>query len=62
MNLPGYQKLDLAFAYTLFRDVIGLRDVVWKTVFQNVFNQNYQEVTGFSSPRLSALTGIEVRY
>jgi hypothetical protein len=36
--------------------------VVWKTVFQNVLNQNYQEITGFSSPRLSALTGFEVRY
>ncbi len=62
VDLPGYQKLDLAVAYTLFRDVIGLRDIVWKTVFQNVLNQNYQEITGFSSPRLSALTGIEVRY
>jgi vitamin B12 transporter len=62
VDLAGYQKLDLAVAYTLFRDVIGLRDVVWKTVFQNVLNQSYQEITGFSSPRLSALTGIEVRY
>jgi vitamin B12 transporter len=62
VNLPGYQKLDLAVAYTLFRDVVGLRDVVWKTVFQNVLNQNYQEVKNFSSPRFSALTGIEVRY
>jgi len=62
VTLRGYQKLDLAIAYTLFRDVIGLRDVVWKTVFQNVLNQNYQEVAGFSSPRFSALTGIEVRY
>jgi len=62
VNLRGYQKLDLAVAYTLFRNVIGLREVVWKTVFQNVLNQNYQEITGFSSPRLSALTGFEVRY
>jgi len=62
VNLPGYQKLDLSFAYTLFRNVIGLREVVWKTVFQNVLNENYQEITGFSSPRLSALTGFEVRY
>ena len=62
VDQPGYQKFDLAFAYTLFKDVIGLREVVWKTVFQNVLNQNYQEITGFSSPRLSALTGFEVRY
>ena len=62
VNLRGYQKLDLAVAYTLFRNVIGLREVVWKTVFQNVLNENYQEITGFSSPRLSALTGFEVRY
>ena len=62
VNLRGYQKLDLAVAYTLFRNVIGLREVVWKTVFQNVLNQSYQEITGFSTPRLSALTGFEVRY
>jgi len=62
VNLPGYQKLDLSFAYVLFKDVIGLREVVWKTRFQNVLNQQYEEVFGFSAPRLSALTGIEVRY
>ena len=62
VNLPGYQKLDLSFAYTVLRNVIGLREVVWKTVFQNVLNESYQEITGFSSPRLSALTGFEVRY
>ncbi|MGH7319085.1 MAG: TonB-dependent receptor plug domain-containing protein [Candidatus Rokuibacteriota bacterium] len=62
VNLPGYQKLDLAVAYTLFRDVVGLRNVVWKTVFQNILNEQYQEVFGFSSPRFSVLTGIEVRY
>src|SRR5262245_48624529 len=62
VNLPGYQKLDLSFAYVLFKDVIGLREVVWKTRFQNVLNEKYEEVFGFSAPRLSALTGIEVRY
>lgn len=56
------ESADLAVAYTLFKDVIGLRDVAWKTVFQNVLNQNYQEINGFRSARLSALTGIEVRY
>jgi hypothetical protein len=62
VNLRGYQKLDLAVAYTLLKNVVGLREVVWKTVFQNVLNQSYQEINGFSSPRLSALTGFEVRY
>lgn len=62
VTLPGYQKLDLSVAYTVFRDVLGLRDVVWKTRFQNLLNERYEEVFGFSSPRLSVLTGLEVRY
>jgi vitamin B12 transporter len=62
VTLPGYEKLDLSFAYVLFKDVVGLREITWKTRFQNVLNERYEEVFGFSSPRLSALTGIEVRY
>jgi vitamin B12 transporter len=60
--LPGYEKLDLSFAYTVFRNVLGLREVTWKTRLQNVLNQKYEEVFGFSAPRISALTGLEVRY
>lgn len=62
VTLPGYEKLDLSVAYTLFRDVVGLQDITWKTRFQNLLNERYEEVFGFSSPRLSVLTGIEVRY
>jgi len=29
---------------------------------QNVINERYEEVFGFSSARISALTGFEVRY
>jgi vitamin B12 transporter len=62
VTLPGYEKLDLAVGWTLFRNVVGLQDVTWKTRFSNVLNERYEEVFGFSSPRLSVLTGIEVRY
>jgi vitamin B12 transporter len=62
VTLPGYQKLDLSFAYTLFKDVLGLREITWKTRLQNVLNQDYEEIFGFSAPRITALTGLEVRY
>jgi vitamin B12 transporter len=62
VNLPGYQKLDLAFSWTLFRNVIGLQEINWRTRLSNVLNQQYEEVFGFSSPRISALTGFEIRY
>ncbi len=62
VTLPGYEKLDLSFAYTLFKDVAGLREVTWKTRLQNLLNERYEEVFGFSTARFSALTGIEVRY
>lgn len=62
VTLEGYEKLDLSFAYTLWKDVLGLREITWKTRLQNILNQDYEEAFGFSAPRISALTGIEVRY
>jgi len=62
VTLGGYEKLDLSVAYVLFRGVIGLRAITWKTRFQNLLNERYEEVFGFSTARLSALTGVEVRY
>jgi outer membrane receptor protein involved in Fe transport len=62
VTLPGYDKLDLSFAVVLFKNVIGLREITWKTRLQNVLNEKYEEVFGFSSPRITALTGFEVRY
>jgi len=59
---PGYDKLDLSVAVILFKNVIGLREIAWKTRLQNVLNEKYEEVFGFSSPRITALTGFEVRY
>ena len=61
-TLPGYDKLDLALAVVLFKNVIGLKEITWKTRVQNVINERYEEVFGFSSARISALTGFEVRY
>ena len=61
-TVPGYDKLDLALAVVLFKNVIGLKEITWKTRLQNVINERYEEAFGFSSARISALTGFEVRY
>ena len=62
VTLAGYNKLDLSVGYVLFKGVMGLKDIAWKTKFQNLLNETYEEVFGFSTARLSFLTGIEVRY
>jgi vitamin B12 transporter len=62
VTLPGYDKLDLSFAVILFKNVIGLKEITWKTRMQNLINEQYEEVFGFSSARISAVTGFEVRY
>jgi vitamin B12 transporter len=62
VTLEGYNKLDLSLAYVLFKGVAGLKNIVWKTRVQNLLNETYEEVFGFSTARLSFLTGIEVRY
>jgi vitamin B12 transporter len=59
---PGYDKLDLALAVVLFKNVIGLKEITWKARLQNAINERYEETFGFSSARISALTGFEVRY
>jgi vitamin B12 transporter len=61
-TLPGYQKLDLALAVILFKNEFYLREVTWKTRIQNALNEKYEEAYGFSSPRISFVTGLEVRY
>jgi len=61
VTLPCNPKLDLSFAYILFKNVIGLKEITWKTSFQHVLNEKYEEVYGFSAPRLMALTSLEVR-
>lgn len=60
--LEGYNKLDVSVAYVVAKEWLGLKSVTWKTRVQNLLNETYEEVFGFSSPRLSFLTGFEARY
>jgi vitamin B12 transporter len=63
VTLPGYEKLDLALAVVLFRNLVGLQEEIsWNINMQNVLNQKYEEVFGFSSPRFSFLTGLAARF
>lgn len=62
VTLDGYRKLDLSVAYVLVKDALRLQKVVWKARIENLLNETYEEVFGFSSAKLAFVTGIEVRY
>lgn len=61
-TLDGYTKVDLAGSYLLARNWMGLGELRWNMKVENLLNQEYEEVLGFSSPRLKFLTGLEARY
>jgi outer membrane receptor protein involved in Fe transport len=58
-----YFVMDLAASYTF--DNLGRCPLQSFKVFakgRNVFDEDYQEVVGFSSPRISAMGGVEFTF
>lgn len=59
-ELPGWTKVDLAASYTLPR--AGGIELVPFVRLENLLDQQYEEVLGFSTRRFHALAGLEVRF
>ena len=57
----SYFKADLAASYKLPLDFPYLQGATVFTRAQNLFNKDYEDIFGFSSPGLSILTGLSVR-
>ncbi len=57
-----YFVADLAASYTFDCDFLLLKGVKIFARGQNIFNEHYEEVIGFSSPRFSAMGGVECTF
>ncbi len=57
----GYFKADLAGSYKLPLNFSYLSSATVFTRIQNLFNKDYEDVFGFSSPRLNFVAGLSIR-
>jgi len=57
-----YFVADLAASYTFDIDFLLLKGIKVFAKGQNIFNEHYEEALGFSSPRFSAMGGVELTF
>jgi vitamin B12 transporter len=57
-----YFVADLAASYTFDVDFLLLKGVKIFAKGQNIFNEHYEEVIGYSSPRFGAMAGVELTF
>jgi len=57
VHLDGYTKADIAVAYRLIENEIGMESLSITAKGQNVFDEDYEEVFGFSTAGASFLIG-----
>lgn len=59
VTAEGYNTVDLAASYTLLKDAIHLQELTLFGKIQNLFDNDYQQVFGFSTPGITWLFGLE---
>lgn len=59
VTAEGYKTVDLAASYTLLKDARHLRELTLFGKIQNLFDNDYQQVFGFSTPGITALFGLK---
>ena len=62
MTLPGHTRLDLAASYVVAQHFWSVRNVQLQMKIENLLNEDYEEVLGFSSPGISVRGGIAVKF
>jgi vitamin B12 transporter len=58
----GYTRIDLALAYRLLENQWGLRSLTLESRVRNLFNEDYEEVFGFSTPGATVLVGFRAEF
>lgn len=62
VRLSGFVKGDLALSYTVLENRWGLRVLAVESLVQNLFNQDYEEVYGFSTAGINFLLGFRAEF
>lgn len=58
----GFTRIDLALAYRLLENQWGLRALTLESRVHNLFDEDYEEVFGFSTPGASVLVGFRAEF
>lgn len=59
VTAEGYMTVDLAGSYLLLKDTRHLRELALFGRIQNLFDREYQQVAGFSTPGITWLFGLK---
>jgi vitamin B12 transporter len=62
VTLPGHTKIDLAASYIVVQSVWGLKSLRLQGKIENLLDEDYEEVLGFSTPGISVRGGIAVHF
>lgn len=62
VRLSGYTKADLALSYRVLENQWGMRSLMVESLVQNLFDQDYEEVFGFSMARANFLLGFRAEF
>ena len=62
VRLSGYIKADLALSYRILENQWGVRSLTIESLVQNLFDQNYEEVFGFSTIGANFLLGFRAEF
>jgi vitamin B12 transporter len=62
VTLPGHTKLDLAASYAALQNVWGMRSLRVQMKIDNLLNESYEEVLGFSAAGISVRGGITANF
>jgi vitamin B12 transporter len=62
VRLSGYTRADLALAYRILENRWGMRSLTIESLVQNLFDQDYEEVFGFSTIGANFLLGLRTEF
>jgi vitamin B12 transporter len=62
VRLSGYTKADLALSYRVLENQGGMRSLTIESLMQNLFDQDYEEVFGFSTIGANFLLGFRAEF
>jgi vitamin B12 transporter len=62
VRLSGYTKADLALSYRILENRWGLHSLTIESLVQNLFDQDYEEVFGFSAIGANFLLGFRAEF
>jgi outer membrane cobalamin receptor len=62
VTLPGYTRFDLAASYVMTQNSWRIGSLRMQRKIENLLDEDYEEVFGFSAPGISVRGGITISF